>query len=136
MPKAKTRPVGNPARMTKPERLLFWQMTAAKLPPAEYGYWVAWPERRWQLDFAWPSVRACIEVQGGTMPYRDPKTGELRQGRHHTPKGYTDECERLAWLTLHGWSVLYATPAQVENGQAVEWCRQLLDALGQTIKIA
>ena len=76
------------------------------------------PKRRWRFDFAIPSARLAIEVQGGVFS----------GGRHSRGKGITDECEKVAHALMAGWRVMPVTGAQVRSGQAVQWVLKVLGA--------
>lgn len=55
------------------------------------------PPRRWRLDFAWPSLRVGIEVQGGVRS-RGPSG--------HKGSGQIRDMEKLNALQTSGWIVL------------------------------
>jgi len=74
------------------------------------------PVRKWRFDIAFPHRFIAIEVEGGVY------TG----GRHVTPKGFTDDCEKYAVATLLGWRVLRVTGEQIKSGQALKWAEELL----------
>jgi very-short-patch-repair endonuclease len=78
------------------------------------------PPRRWRWDLAWEEYRVSVEVQGG---------GHVR-GRHHRPKGYEADCEKLLAGQLKGWLVVWVTTDMVKNGSAVEWVKKALRARG------
>lgn len=65
------------------------------------------PVRRWRFDFAIPSHKVAIEIDGGVW------TG----GRHTRGQGFLDDCEKLNAAACAGWRVLRFVPAQVFNGQ-------------------
>lgn len=65
------------------------------------------PIRRWRFDFAIPSHKVAIEIDGGVWT-----------GGHHTRgQGFLDDCEKLNAAACAGWRVLRFVPAQVFNGQ-------------------
>lgn len=66
--------------------------------------------RRWRFDFAWPRWRIALEVQGGIF------TG----GRHTRGAALLREHEKLNAAAIAGWRVLFATPRQVQNGEATK----------------
>jgi len=65
-------------------------------------------DRKFRFDFAWPSCKMAVEIDGGTA------TG----GRHVRPQGYEKDCEKLALAILDGWVVFKFTSKQVKNGFA------------------
>lgn len=89
------------------------QATDLPLPVVEH---VFAPPRRWRFDYAWPSARVALEVDGGTF------TG----GRHVTGAGYSRDLEKLNTALIMGWRVLRVTPAMVEDGRALAWLETLL----------
>jgi hypothetical protein len=80
--------------------------------------WHWHPSRQFRFDVAWPAQHVAIEVQGGGWV----------NGAHHRPAGYRSDCSRLAAAVVLGWRVFYATPEQVEDGEAIGWVAMLLKA--------
>jgi hypothetical protein len=70
------------------------------LPEAEYRFA---PPRRWRFDFAWPSQRLALEIQGGIFV----------QGRHTRGAALLKEFEKLNQAAAMGWRVFYVTPGAV-----------------------
>lgn len=60
---------------------------------AEYPFH---PGRNWRFDYAWPSARVALEVDGGSGGY----------GRHSRPGGMRKDHEKLNTAALMGWTVL------------------------------
>lgn len=58
------------------------------------------PTRKWRFDYAIPSHRIAIEVEGGVWT----------QGRHTRPKGFLGDMEKYNTATLMGWRVFRTTP--------------------------
>lgn len=71
------------------------------------------PTRRWRFDFCWPSKLVALEIDG--------------RGRHQTPKGVRDDCEKLAAACALGWRVL-RFPA-TDKHDARLWVESVMDAL-------
>lgn len=63
------------------------------------------PPRRWRFDYAWPSRKVAIEVEGGVWI----------AGRHTRGKGYIRDLEKYNEAALLGWTVLRYTPAQMRD---------------------
>jgi very-short-patch-repair endonuclease len=63
------------------------------------------PERRWRFDFAWPSLKIAIEVEGGVWV----------RGRHVRPAGYLADLEKYNRAVVMGWRVLRYAPHQLNN---------------------
>lgn len=55
--------------------------------------------RRWRFDYAFPSYKVAVEVDGGVW------TG----GRHINPSGYVNDMEKLNTAASMGWLVLRIT---------------------------
>ena len=58
------------------------------------------PTRKWRFDYAIPSRRIAIEVEGGVWT----------QGRHTRPQGFLGDMEKYNTATLMGWRVFRTTP--------------------------
>lgn len=84
-------------------------------PVAEY---VFHNTRKWRFDFAWPSQRVAVEIEGGTYT----------NGRHVQPKGFEGDCEKYNAAALDQWLVLRFTSAQLSKSpvQCVEQTVQLI----------
>lgn len=75
------------------------------------------PKRRWRFDFAWPDHKVALEVQGGIFT----------QGRHTRGAALEKEHEKLNSAAILGWRVLYVTPKQVANGEALAYVTDALN---------
>jgi len=103
------------------ERLFAFQLKALRLPASEREYVFA-PPRKWRFDFAWPALRAAVEVEGGTWV----------TGRHSRGKGFEQDCEKYNAATVAGWAVLRVTGDMVKDGTALKATEALLAALKGT----
>jgi len=74
------------------------------------------PVRKWRFDWAWPDLRAALELNGGTF------TG----GRHIRGIGYERDCEKIAVAMTMGWAVLSVTTRQFRSGVAFQWLDDIL----------
>lgn len=54
------------------------------------------PTRRWRFDYAWPSSKVALEVDGGAGAF----------GRHSRPGGMRADHEKANTAMLMGWTVL------------------------------
>ena len=81
-------------------------------PECEYRFD---PERRWRFDFAWPSLRIAVEIEGGVWI----------RGRHVRPVGYLADLEKYNRAVVLGWRVLRYAPHQL--GQLERDLLALLD---------
>jgi very-short-patch-repair endonuclease len=71
-------------------------------PECEYRFD---PERRWRFDFAWPSLKIAVEVEGGVWI----------RGRHIRPLGYLADLEKYNRAVVLGWRVLRYAPNQLRQ---------------------
>ncbi len=103
-------------RVSKAEELLMIHIKAHKLrvPEREYRFH---PDRRWRFDFAWVDIKLAVEVDGVLWD---------KQGRHQRPKGMANDNDKNNEAVLLGWRVLYFTPAQIKNLQAVDTLEKFL----------
>lgn len=69
------------------------------------------PTRRWRFDFAFPSKKLAIEIDGGIF------TG----GRHTRGTGVLGDMEKFAEALVLGWRVLRVAPQHVRSGAALRW---------------
>ena len=67
---------------------------------AEYRFH---PSRDWRFDFAIPSRRVAIEVEGGAF----------NGGRHIRPDGYLRDMEKYNEAAVSGWCVIRVLPAEL-----------------------
>ena len=64
-------------------------------------------ERKWRIDFAYPSIKLAIEIEGGAY------TG----GRHTRPLGFLKDMEKYNSLSEAGWTLLRYAPNRVDFEQ-------------------
>lgn len=74
------------------------------------------PSRRWRMDFAYPTEKVAVEIEGGIW------TG----GRHTRGNGFISDCEKYNAAQLAGWLVLRVAAEHVRNGTALSWLREAL----------
>jgi len=90
------------------EQQLAMQLKAAGIPfEEEYKFH---PERRWRFDFAIPSAKIAIEVEGGIWIY----------GRHNRGSGFVKDCDKYNSAVLLGWKVLRFAPNHIKSGSALQ----------------
>ncbi|RME56847.1 hypothetical protein D6779_09890 [Candidatus Parcubacteria bacterium] len=85
-------------------------------PDREYRFH---PERRWRFDFAWPTKKVAIEVEGGTWT----------NGRHSRGNGFENDCEKYNEAAILGWTVLRFTTRQVKRGIAIDTVMRLFKTM-------
>ncbi len=74
------------------------------------------PVRRWRFDYAIPSHKIALEVEGGVW------TG----GRHTSPKGFLGDIEKYNAATLLGWRVFRTTPDALLTSATLKLIRQAI----------
>ncbi len=90
----------------------------APQPVREYRFH---PERRWRFDFAWPSYRMAVEVDGGQWM--------ARGGRHNRDA----DREKLNAAACDGWRVIRLTP-QMREERGSYWVAEIVRALRECQK--
>lgn len=97
---------------SKLERRIVQQLAENPDIPAAQRNYLFLPDRDFEMDFAWPALRAGLEVQGLA----------------HRIKGkFKRDIEKRALAMLAGWRVLEVGGDQVRSGKALEWLRMLLE---------
>jgi very-short-patch-repair endonuclease len=76
------------------------------------------PTRMWRFDFAFPSVKLAVEIDG--------------RGRHQSIKGVRDDCEKLNEAIRLGWRVM-RFPA-TDKKRAFQWARLVKEVLCSKVK--
>lgn len=75
------------------------------------------PTRRWRFDYAIPSCRVAIEIDGGIWTY----------GRHNRASGYLKDLEKFNTAAEMGWLVLKFTPKE-------KWRQETIDRIKETVQ--
>ena len=75
------------------------------------------PTRMWRFDYAIPSHRIAIEIDGGVWI----------EGRHNRPKGYIADLDKFNNAAALGWRVLKFTPQQKLTTKALSLIREAID---------
>ena len=81
------------------------------------------PVRKWRFDYAIPTAKIAIEVEGGVW------TG----GRHTSPKGFLNDMEKYNTATIMGWRLLRTTPDRLCSNETLQMVRDIIagDQSGQ-----
>ena len=93
------------------ERRFLQQLEQAGLTECCFREYYAINGRDFRLDFAFPSKKVGIEVQGAVHRIK---------GRHRA------DIEKRALHLLSGWRVLEVGGAEIKSGVAISWIKQLL----------
>jgi|GEM_PF-2620614 len=78
---------------------------------------VAIPGRRFRWDFAWPSFRILLEVQGGTWG----KGGKGGSAAHSGGVAAARDAEKGNLAVMAGWKCLSVTTDQIREGKAIRF---------------
>lgn len=79
-------------------------------PLREYNF------HSFRFDFAWPAVKVCVEVDGGTFC----------GGNHVRGKGYQKDCIKSNLAHLQGWIVLRADREMVGTEEFAKIVKKML----------
>lgn len=108
-------PGSTPQKRSPLEVELAQQIKLAGLPTPEEEYKFL-QDRRFRFDFAWPTYKVAVEVEGGAWS----------NGRHTRGQGYIDDCKKYNLAVMWGWSLLRYTKDGIQSGEAL---RQIEAAL-------
>jgi hypothetical protein len=97
---------------------------ALRLPEAETEVRFS-QTRKFRFDFAWPSFKIALEIEGGAWQY----------GRHNRASGFLKDMEKYNLATLTGWKVLRYTPQQLESGEAADGIATLFDRWKHEVEV-
>lgn len=75
---------------------LFTRLVAQEVGVACVREYRFHPKRRWRFDYAIPSHKIAIEIEGGVWTY----------GRHNRARGYLADMEKYNEATRLGWQLL------------------------------
>jgi very-short-patch-repair endonuclease len=96
----------------------YYRNIGRDLPRLEKEYTFARP-RRWRFDFALPSHKIAIEIEGGVWS----------DGRHMRGTGFNNDCDKYNTATVLGWRVLRFTEKhlRVDPQGCVDMIRALIE---------
>lgn len=94
---------------------------AIGLPPYETEYRFH-ATRKWRFDYAWPSVKVAVEIEGGIW-----LKGKGKKSRHTTGVGYSKDCEKYNHAAALDWAVIRLTSLNLEK--SVEWVEFIRDLI-------
>lgn len=87
--------------------------------PAPRTEYVFHPTRQWRWDFAWPSHRVALEVDGGVWV----------KGAHGRGSGIIRDHEKRNAATALGWRYLVVVPKELASAATVALIKQTLRAV-------
>lgn len=112
-----------PAWSTRPDRRKWEDLFEFHLKAAKVPGWIRehrfHTERRWRFDFAWPSRKIGVEIEG--------LSSVGKGGRHQRISGYRKDLEKYNAAVLAGWRVLRFTSDQVSKGEALAQLLELME---------
>ena len=105
-------------KTSKGETALAFQLSLLNIeqPVREHAFV---SDRKWRFDFAWPSLKMAVEVEG-VIHYGTNPDGSRKTSRHQTSQGYFNDCDKYNRAALEGWTVLRYTQKHISNGSALE----------------
>lgn len=78
--------------------------------PTPMRNFVFLPNRKLELDFAWPDKKVGVEIEGAVHRIRERFHGDI---------------EKHALAILNGWVVMRVDGRSIRSGKAIEWFDQL-----------
>ena len=75
------------------------------------------PPRRWRFDWAWPTHRIALEVEGAVWV----------QGRHTRGSGFVKDMEKYNTAAAMGWRIIRCQPQDLFTEQTLNYLRAALD---------
>lgn len=87
------------------EEAFLWHWRTLIGEPMPEREFVIHPSRRFRFDFAWPSQKVAVEIEGGTWA----------KGRHVSGAGYERDCIKYNLAQYLGWRVLRYTTTMVRK---------------------
>lgn len=90
----------------------FCRSRGIPIPKTEFRFS---PPRRWRFDFAWPSAKVALEIEGAVYA----------AGRHVRGSGYESDCEKYSVAAVLGWRVLRVSTGQLQAGLCWPWLEEL-----------
>ena len=116
---------GKGSKRNEGETILAQHIALEGLPvPEQQHYWAKHLRnerghvRMFRFDFAWPSRKLAVEVDGGKFLLRRSRAQHGRLvpvGQHN----HLDDLRRGNLAALAGWCILRYTPEQVMKGEAI-----------------
>ena len=102
--------------MSELEERFLLSLRVLNVPPPEEREYGAIASRKYRWDFAYPSARLLIEIQGAVF----------KKGAHSSGVGVTRDITKANIATLNGWRVLAFTGTMVNHGIAARMVQIVL----------
>lgn len=84
------------------EAVFFALLKRAKIPAPETEFRFH-PTRKHRMDFAWPSHKLAVEVEGGVWS----------GGKHGRGSGIVKDMEKSSLAAAQGWRIIRVTPSEL-----------------------
>lgn len=101
--------------MSKLEDLFAMQLRAVELPTPKREYRFD-KKRRFRIDFAWPSLKIAVEVDGGTWT----------NGCHVRGAGFHNNAVKRNMLAVRGWRTASGDSQMVHSGELLRITEELV----------
>lgn len=75
------------------------------------------PTRKWRFDYAIPTHRIALEVEGGVWT----------AGRHTRPKGFIEDCNKYNQAALYGWRLFRCTPSDLMTRKTLDLLKSAIN---------
>jgi very-short-patch-repair endonuclease len=92
-------------KLLTPTEMMFLDRVRMRGLPQPDREWRFTTERRWRFDFAWPSHKIALEVEGGVWT----------SGRHTRGGGFLADCEKYNEAAALGWRLIRVQPKELAN---------------------
>lgn len=100
-----------------PCKNFYTKVLEARLGEECWAEWYFHPTRKWRFDYAFPSLKIAVEVDGGLF---NSYMG-LHSGRHSGGKGQLADMEKMNAAAEMGWLVFHYIPEDfLNNSQQIE----------------
>jgi very-short-patch-repair endonuclease len=103
------KPKKRPKIPAYPRRDLYSKILEARLGVECLAELPFHPKRKWRFDYAFPSVKVAVEIDGGVF------TG----GRHSGGMGQKRDFEKMNAAAEMGWAVLHYLPSERMEGRTM-----------------
>jgi hypothetical protein len=107
--------------MTKGNALIFSELCRASglpVPTPEHKFHV---ERNWRMDYAWPSEKLALEIEGGVW-----MSNHGKKSRHFTGTGAVADMIKYNTAASLGWRILRVTPSDLLKVETINLIKKSL----------
>jgi hypothetical protein len=93
------------------------RVAGVPLPECEHRFY---DKRAWRFDFAWPTIKLAVEVEGGVWA--------PTPGRHTRGSGFVKDCAKYNTAAILGWAVIRGEASMVRDGtllKMLQWAMSI-----------